>query len=90
MFKETWCPFGKNPFATYNLPPSLIPVIPEEIPLGRSEAVRSWAVPWLQVQSHSILHDLRVTTPEECTKLVQDSLCQLSSTRGIHTNREGF
>lgn len=71
--------FAKKLFAALNLPPSLSPTIPGEVSVGRSEAMTSQAVSWFQVWSHSVLQDLRVRTPEECTKLAQESSQQLNS-----------
>lgn len=41
---EMWYLFSKNPLATFDQPSSLIPTIPEEVSIGRSEIMMSRSV----------------------------------------------
>lgn len=40
-----WCPFGKNPLAAFDQPPSLTPTVPEKVSNGRSEIMVSGPYP---------------------------------------------
>lgn len=62
-----WCPFGKNPLATFDQPPSLTPTIPEKVSYGRSEIMVSGPYP----DSHSGNTQSDMTRESELLRHVQ-------------------